>query len=636
MTIESRNIPSANEILEYVPSSTYIKNQVSNNRRIVKISPDNNNLRGPTFPNNAIANFTIPYSTNVLLNLSECYFDVSGFILPYLGTAEVANNQHIEKFKAGPFWLLPCIQRATLKIGGEVIYDNLLPFRTGKFKEMMYYDYNDKKNQTLEYQNIPAVTCDGILAEEWTLVYSGLNDINLVKFNSFIDFFVSTLAVYGITATAGHPVDIHGVNVDAELVKMNTDLNALAAIIPGYTVISITATGTNNSNITNANMNLIVQQLNQNILAFNKAQSLKFKNLEIFGITNVDTTPTFQEVLLNSKYKLNFQQYLKLSDLFPCEGMKPIYGQSVVITLNFESAGFNGIAVDSQPPIYDNFLIEQFTQFNFNSITYNLNVDMVNKLNQIYSKPVLEVIDDIQVWDGPLLNAKANNTIQLKVPMNVNFETDMCCIILPQAVSNTLQLKQSFSTTHPNTTNHTIMDYRFCNYTRIDVYADSDLIYSHNYADSTVYPGDMIIDVINQTRTGPSRVEHVSINNFIPAYHLYKECRWCCGSDEKGAIPFDDFLTSGFMICIPMSAFSRISTSAQLQINITFGEGINEGEANYPSMIQIVKDKEELINNIRVITKAKKGIVFEALDRCMLKQITQSFDQEINVEMKPE
>lgn len=635
MTIESRNIPNASEILEYVPSSTYVKNQVSNNRRIVKISPDNNNLRGSTFPNNAIANFTIPYSTNTLLNLSECYFDVSGFILPYLNNNPVANNQHIEKFKAGPFWLLPCIQRATLKIGGEVIYDNLLPFRTGKFKEMMYYDYNDKKNQTLEYQNIPAVSCDGILAEEWTIVYSATNGINSDKFNAFIDFFVSTLAAYGVTATATHPPTISGTNVDAQITAINTDLTSLAATIPGYTVISITATGAAASNISNAQMNTIVQQLNQNILAYNKAQTLKFKNLEIFGITNVDTTPTFQEVLLESKYKLNFQQYLKLSDLFACEGMKPIFGQSVVITLNFESAGFNGIAVDSQDT-YNNFLIESFTQFNFNSITYNLNVDMVNKLNQIYSKPVLEIIDDIQVWDGPLLNAKANNTIQLKVPMNVNFETDMCCIILPQSVSNTLQLKQKFSTTHPNTTNHTIMDYRFCNYTRIDVYADSDLIYTHNYADSTVYPGDMIIDVINQTRTGPSTEGHVNINNFIPAYHLYKECRWCCGSDEKGAIPFDDFLTSGFMICIPMSAFSRISTSAQLQINISFGDGVNEGEINYPSMIQIVKDRSELINNIRVITKAKKGIVFEQLDKCSLKTITQSFDQDINIEMKTE
>ena len=154
MTIESRNIPSASEILEYVPSSTYIKNQMSNNRRIVKISPDNNNLRGSTFPNNAIANFTIPYSTSVLLNLSECYFDISGVLTPYLDEAMVADGKIIGKFKAGPFWLLPSIQRATLKIGGEVIYDNLLPFRTGKFKEMMYYNYNDKQNQSLDYHKL--------------------------------------------------------------------------------------------------------------------------------------------------------------------------------------------------------------------------------------------------------------------------------------------------------------------------------------------------------------------------------------------------------------------------------------------------------------------------------------------------
>ena len=314
--------------------------------------------------------------------------------------------------------------------------------------------------------------------------------------------------------------------------------------------------------------------------------------------------------------------------------MKPIFGQSVQITLSFESDGFNGIAVDKNAA-YDAFLIQYFTQFNFNSITYNLNVDMQAKLSQIYSKPILEVIDDIKTWDGPMQQAKANSTIQLKVPMDVSFETDMVAIIIPQSVSDTLQLKQTFETAYANTTRHTIMDYRFVNYTRLDVYADSDLIYTHNYADTKVYKNSsIVIDAIASTRTALNTYAPIDINNFVPAYHLYKECRWCCGSDEEGAFPLNEFLTTGFMICIPMSAFSRISTSAQLQINLTFGEGVNEGQANYPSMIQIVKDSAELLNNVRVIIKSKKGLLFNGINSCKLKQITQSFDQEIEIEAK--
>lgn len=637
MTIESRNIPSANEILEYVPSSTYVKNQMSNNRRIVKISPDNNNLRGDNFPNNAIANFTIPYSTSTLLNLSECYFDVSGIITPYLNDNPVVHNQTIKRFKAGPFWLLPCIQRATLKIGGEVIYDNLLPFRTAKFKEMMYYDYNDKQNQTLDYQNIPKLYNLFDYLSTYSVVpeTATMGDINGVL--NHLDTILSIFSVAAITAATDNTYG----ELNTVINNTNTRLSDLTKfginVFISNPLFNLNAADKTAVAISVDVLKTFIGCVNTVIMEIGKQCNMSDETCEILSHTSGALSPYFQIVDYDlgggdHDYKLHFQQYLKLSDLFPCESMKPIFGQSVVLTLNFESDGYNGIAIDSIAGVYNNLRITRFTQFNFNTITYNLNVDMVNKLNQIYSKPVLEIIDDITVWDGSLLKTRANSSLQLKVPISINFETDMCCLILPQSSSNTQQLKQEFNLKYANTTCHTIMDYRFINYQRIDVYADSDLIYTHNYADAKVNPGGIINNIVNLTSAGG----HQSINNFIPAYHLYKECRWCCGSDERGAIPYDDFLSTGFMICIPMSAFSRISTSAQLQINITMGDGVEDGVINAPSMISLSYTDATSLDIIRVITKAKKGIVFEGLDKCSLKTITQSFDQEINVEIKPE
>lgn len=631
MTIESRNIPSASEILEYVPSSTYVKNQMSNNRRIVKISPDNNNLRGSTFPNNAIANFTIPYSTSVLLNLSECYFDISGVLTPYLNDNMVADGKIIGKFKAGPFWLLPSIQRATLKIGGEVIYDNLLPFRTGKFKEMMYYNYNDKQNQSLDYQNIPKLSAYlGKYITIYTKTTAG-DTATTAEVNDLVGFFNSISNLFGETAATAATGVKHNDNIATVITSINGKITSINGKVYQLGLSALSGVPNDANNLTKAEFEKMRDEINANVEKINVYYTLSaITPLEILSITDINLTPYFQIFTENGKNKIAFQQYLKLSDLFPCESMKPIFGQSVVLTLNFESTGYNGIAVDTTDD-YNNFRIEYFTQYNFNTITYNLNVDMVNKLNQIYSKPVLEIIDDITVWDGSLMKTTSNGTIQLKVPISVNFETDMCCIILPQSASNILQLKQKFNETYANTTCHTIMDYRFINIQRIDVYADSDLIYTHNYADTKVYPGNLINNIINI-----KDIAHLDINNFIPAYHLYKECRWCCGSDEKGAIPYNDFLTCGFMICVPMSAFSRISTSAQLQINITMGQGVDAGTANHPTMMSTSYSDATPLDNIRVITKAKKGIVFEQLDKCSLKTITQSFDQEINVEIKPE
>lgn len=636
MTIESRNVPSASEILEYVPSSTYIKNQVSSNRRITQLSPDTNNLKGTLVPN-TVAKFTIPASKNSLINLSETWFSINGTIQPFLGANPSASNSTFGKIKAGPLWILPLIQKATLTVGGCSIYDILQPFRLSKFKEMMYYDYNDKINDTLEYQNIPPFSKK--LGIEIPAYVTAFTDNSQAAYQSLENWCNTIAGLFGFTAVTS-PFTAGGCT-QGEYAQFCIDFNT--NIITAYNNLygtSITTTNLTSANpVTSDNGNALIKYFNEKVT---EMTTNNYINCELVQDTPLNYLSTFQKVKqdYDSSHTnldtLKFQQHFKLSDLFPIESWKPIFNQSIEITLNLESSGFIDIQVDRNAAV-DNLQIVSFDYFVFNNVAYNCNVDMLNKLNQIYSKPVLEIIDDITVWDGPMHQTGAGGTLPLNVPIGTLWECDFIGICIPQAVSNSYQMKQAFNYKYANTTMHNISDYRFINIQRIEVQLDNEVVYFHNYADMAVKQKGSVLPLIGLSWDGTNPT-HPDLGNFVPAYQMMKECRWACGRDEKGCISYNDFLASGFMLCFPMSAFSRITTNSNINISITFGEGVRAGtgDSTNPTMTQITKTDTKAIDNIRIITKGKRALMFVEADRCQIYNIQESFDQTINVETKTE
>ena len=635
MTIETRNIPSSSEILEYVPSSTYIKNQSTSNRRIQRIAPDTNNLKG-SFVANTVASFTIPYSTNSLLNLSECYFNICGVIDAYKGTDLAATGSTIGKVKCGPLWLLPMIQKATLEVGGCAIYDKLQPFRLSKLKQMMYYDYNDMMNQTLSYQNIPPY--DKTLNLITLPIYTGTMDNTGANFKANMDFINNTtIAILGFTAlTDTFTATVSGAEYAGYCTHFNTNVITAFNTKYGTTITADTYTAAGGS-ATNPESVLLMNYFNAKIQEMNTALNT-LTGVDLLCSTNIGKLPSFQLVHekiddTHTNDRIKFQQYLKLSDIFPIESLKPLFGQTVRIILNFESSAFIDVQVDKTANI-DNLLVSSFDQFVLNSISYTINVDLQNKLNQIYSKPVLEIIDDITIWDGPLQRTVSGSSIPIRAPIDVLFECDFVGIGLAQSSSGSYQMKQAFSTLNANFTNHNLSDFRFFNIQKIEVTLDNEVVYYHDFADMKVKgTSGTVIPFISKSCAGsPLASTNVDIYNFVPLYELYKECRWSFGRDEKGCIPYNDFLTTGFIIPLPMSAFSRISTNSQLNINITMGDGINMNGTNaIPSMTQTTLTDTQILDRLRVIVKGKRGLMFERLDKCSLYNIQQSFDQDINI-----
>ena len=369
------------------------------------------------------------------------------------------------------------------------------------------------------------------------------------------------------------------------------------------------------------------------------------KTSELFGSQN--ETYTFIQKKEGEDYypDIDFTYMLKLSDILPgVETLKPIFGQSIVLEMMMESDGYNNINIigTNDAPLCDTIKINNFNQFNFMAVTYLLNVDMKEKLKQVYSKTQIEIIDDIGYYNLSLTGMSENQQLNLKCPLNLKFESDFVSLQLPQFTANTGDLKENFvgkGVKEANFMLHNNNDLRFMNIQNIEVYADSQLIYSKNYATKQITanletnPDLYAISTVATDKTENGTFKNVITYSFNDAYHLMKECRYCCGRTEEGAVSYNDFLSTCFCIDIPMAAFTHISTQAQLQINITFGEGM-KGSATEKQLLinsSCMSKNTTVIDQLRVIQKSKIALVFKGMDSCEVKTIEHSFDNEIYI-----
>lgn len=591
MSITSHDVPNYEQLLDYVPRNRYDKQAITTSRRETQISATGNNLvQENKFPSTATVNFLIPPSTSTLLNLSECYFDIEGRI-----RANKTGNKTTDSLpKFSKFWILRAIQNATLKVAGTNIYSITNPAKYAKFKEMMYYDYVDIKRGNEELNGLP---CD---------VFRQADGIDNTKtYEAYV--VKSTAATDEIIAKSGDPAAFNG--------KMNDNWEEKTFLL-GEALSSSK-----------------IKELPIEIKAPNNNSYYT-----IWWIKNTDNTYTH----------LGFYVHLKLTDLFPIENLKPIFGQQVEIELKTESEGYCGIKLTnalSNQVDGDCGKITEFKKFRLNSVNYQLNIKMIEKLQQIYSKQIVEIIDDYSEYPQQMLGVESRGTLNVKLPLSINFESDMLYISWPESTGNPERedvkppTTDSVANKQLNYWNHTPLENRFMNIQRIEITCDSEIIYSHNYIhDGGIDSGNAadiykIIGYKQKESSGSYVDDYVPIGNFLDAYELYKQCRFYCGQSDHGAMSFEEFLTSGFAICLPMSAFSRLSTGSMIELNITFGDGIvKTGKSTHIAGInQKWLGSENVIDTISIIQKSKKAIVFNGYNNCQVKQINQSFEQDIDI-----
>ena len=587
MSISIRNIPNYDELLEYVPESQYTRNAVTSarrNTRLNSITP----IAGGAFIPSLEAEFKIAASQSCLLNLAECYFTIAGTMSN--GAAREMN------LKAGPLWILKCINKIALSIGGTNIYTIQTPALLAKYREIFSQSVHDIKNGSQEQEGYPR-DADGVSgaltgvqgAQQVTLTQGAFNGTTLTG--------TATSAI-----PLGYPAHINTAGTNGNFMNPGTVFFPCAQAFP--------------SGATTANL-------------------------------------------------IDFIVNLKLTDIFPIENMKPIFGQDVRVYVTFDSQGFTGI-LDAQgkSPI-----IQGFRQFFLNTITYNINVDMIAKLNNVYSKQVVEIIDDVNYNFQGITSIGSKQQVDIYIPLQTQFETDMIYIAMPHAISNNeydntartpLANRKMYTT---NWSDHTPMDYRFMDIRRIVVEADGEILYMRSYDDVTYSNTDggltggvgavtpISLNVNTQNTPSSTNVTYDNLFDYLTAYEDYKQCRYYHGVLEEKAQTFEDWMFSGFGIAIPVRAFSRLTTGSNLRISLNFGDGTLDSAGNIanqcvPLGINFVPTGSiatfaantapsgKWLKNLLVIQKSSKALVFNGFNNCSIKNITQSFEQDLIVENK--
>ena len=635
--IDIRNVPNNyEELLEYVPKGQYTKNAITQNRRITKLNSEQA-FAGMNFQANLEAVFRIAPSNTTLLNLAECYFSITGWL-----AREIANGEEfrIPQLKCGPLWVLRALNKIVIEIGGVAVHTIMGPAQIAKLIESMTTNYNDKEQGILENNGF----CAGVDSDNF--------------FNTCGDWANINGRLDGIELAAG---------------KYRTYKQ------------EITNNGTNKAGVT-------------------YKHPKKINNSIVFCGTSTTSPPSIvpkpNEINLGTdKYWIwKFKQNLYLKDIFPgLETMKPLFSQGVVVRLQWDSDGFTNI-IDSfggHPKIFN------FEQFYLNVYQYHINTEMIAKLNQIYSKPVVEIIDayDKQVQSIPSI--ESNNELQIFIPLALNFECDFLCLYIPNSIANNAcnnlilgkcaNKKPNANLTSvgddegnggimnvpilKNFTEHCPSDHRFVNINRVSIEADGEILYQRTFNENP-YPAnaafsmnDSPYQVLVNSMNLVAGANHnypanttVEFNDYTNAYELYKQCRAYYDLTEDSALPFNEWLYSGFMLCVPASCFTRLTTGSQVCITINFGAGVvntssfqtgkditlnnanGDGENNKIGLNERIVSatnsgtanqgqiRTEVLKQIIVFQKYKKALVYNGFNNCSIKTISQSFEQDIQID----
>lgn len=636
--IDIRNIPSYEELYNYVPRGQYTKNAVTQNRRITKLNSEQA-FAGMNFQPNLESVYRIAASNNTLLNLAECYFSITGWL-----AREIVNKEELRlpQLKCGPLWILKALNKITLEIGGVAVHTIMGASQISKIIELMTTNYNDKEQGILENDGFCAgVDCDNFFKTcgDWANINGRLDDteISAGKYRTYKKEVTNNSGTNKAGLTYKHPKKINN-----SIVFCGTTKNSPPTIV---------------------------------------------------------TTPNEIDLATDKYWVWKFKQNLYLKDIFPIETMCPVFSQDVCIRLQWDSDGYTNI-IDSfggHPKIFN------FEQFYLNVYQYNINVEMISKLNQIYSKPVVEIIDayDKQVQSIPSI--ESDNELQIFIPLALNFECDYMCLYIPNTIANNAcnnliigkcgNKKPNDNITSvgddegnggimnvpilKNFTEHCPSDHRFVNINRVSIEADSEILFQRSFNENS-YPKNAAFQMNNSpyqvlvhTMNIEASANHnypgnetVEFNDYTSAYELYKQCRAYYGLTEESAMPFNEWLYSGFCLCIPCSCFSRLTTGSKITITINFGKGVvntNEyqnakeitlNNANSNNEIglnaRIVATtngngsdnkgtiRTEILKQIIVFQKYKKALVYNGFNNCSIKTISQSFEQDIQIESEPE
>lgn len=631
----------------------------------------NTGLVSKTFSQSASTPFSFVINPNnqSVIDLSQCYFNVSGVLKINDDNVKIINTNDI---KFGNLFLSSLFQQASLSMGGAVIALNNNPGVDANLQAMLKFDAYDLVNKSLSDRqfmlnklsqafNVNTATFLIDAGSGWRIV-GGTDVLNqqqqITGYTQGDDktvYMSGTLAQYANMTFIYKGANVNITTAASQLTTNNihiivNDAGVATAVL--YKTTVATADVQNNTAITNANTPLN----NCEVLGIEDVYNNNYTS-----IVNQTTTNTANE----DSYKIPFRCKFYLSDLFnyTVDSLDYVFNREINITL--QRSSINYIIANILSPngtlktVAD---VIEMNKFELVCFSYLLTDTARKQLIQYYSKPV-ETLYGIQTTNlTPLYDTKQSQAEQnITLPLTVNYDTK--CIILafpkasnalmPLSTPKTFNIIKQIDAGNAKAaipvdqceqltwygSNSNSYNFGALNYIRISNTSNSNIYY---YDFNGTAMKSVGVNTYNKgfDNLNVSNTETANILDYREAYEQYKQLRLLFGKDPDNAIAYADYLKDYCIIPIDLTG-SNIPPNTRIFVQFQFsnwGSAANNAQGENitynPFHFGNVSSNSSYTTNLLAIFLGSDVLEYKPDGTCIVKHILTAGTNEKMVNLK--
>lgn len=397
--IETSAIDKSHELDGIVPESTYYHSTGIIQRHHAKMSPYeagliNKGEEGASSSKGIQYNWQINATPNSVLNLNEMYFEVNGNLNVSFDKTKYTGVEANKTIKVdtddllipSDLWFHSAFQNVQLRIGDAVIANTNNPIVHNVFRKLMFH--GEEKNDL-----------EG---------FAGSHYFKKGSTNSTL----GELQGLKLKTTIG---------ADEKYVKLST---------VSTTASTLTADGANeaagqafSAEFTGAPFAINTYGLHQGIYNFASGsilnKTLEF-NTNAQGEKKTETVP--------------FTVIMKLSDLFDCDDLLPIFNQQVKISL--QRSAYDSVSIQCAHKAFS-VTLKDIQYFQLNVFQYLLDPSNSATLMNVYSKPKTVVFSTKQQVFQTVTSTDASNQVTVNSPTGLLFGAKFLMMYLAKSNMNT-------------------------------------------------------------------------------------------------------------------------------------------------------------------------------------------------------
>lgn len=314
---------------------------------------------------------------------------------------------------------------------------------------------------------------------------------------------------------------------------------------------------------------------------------------------------SYEKGTSGTKCKFIISEIIPLSDIFQVDfSLYPfIYNRKIEVSITWNSEKVVDINTLSAAFVQ----INKFDQYYLMYEASILNQDSKNQMIKAYQKKVSALIPNTNYILTSLGSYSANSQMQQTISIPIGFSSESITLFFPNSTTaSEIYSVADGTSSQLNTTHHTCNSFRFMNLQKVVVSCGTNVLKTFDFTQSSVPKANA--SKLLQTLTNLSAVDG-RIRNYAIAYDEYLKC-------ECPKVSYPEFLSDYFCLFIDTRSFSQIASNNTLQIDITFGDTVDNITNTSGASNQRILGNSAALKQLGVVTKNTKVLSFDPEGSC--------------------